>query len=48
MLLALGGCASTMNMGDSSARNQMVKAVRNYQAQSVEGGLGTGGTLKTN
>jgi hypothetical protein len=28
--------------------NQMVKAVRNYQAQSVEGGLGTGGTLKTN
>jgi hypothetical protein len=28
--------------------NQMVKAVRNYQAQSVEGGLGNGGTLKTN
>jgi len=28
--------------------NQMVKAVRNYQAQNVEGGLGNGGTLKTN
>ncbi|MFA9216058.1 MAG: CsgG/HfaB family protein [Sphingomonadaceae bacterium] len=28
--------------------NQMVKAVRNYQAQEVEGGLGTGGKLKTN
>lgn len=28
--------------------NQLVKAVRNYQAQSVEGGLGNGGTLKTN
>ncbi|MGZ8287827.1 MAG: curli assembly protein CsgG [Telluria sp.] len=28
--------------------NQMVKAVRNYKAQSVEGGLGTGGVLKTN
>lgn len=28
--------------------NQMVKALRSYQAQSVEGGLGNGGTLKTN
>jgi curli biogenesis system outer membrane secretion channel CsgG len=28
--------------------NQLVKAARNYQAQSVEGGLGNGGTLKTN
>jgi hypothetical protein len=28
--------------------NQMVRALRNYQAQSVEGGLGTGGTLKVN
>lgn len=28
--------------------NQMVKSLRNYQAQSVEGGLGNGGTLKTN
>ncbi len=28
--------------------NQLVRAVRNYKAQSVEGGLGTGGTLKTN
>jgi hypothetical protein len=28
--------------------NQMVKAVREYKAQSVEGGLGNGGTLKTN
>ncbi|HAT30461.1 MAG TPA: peptidoglycan-binding protein [Janthinobacterium sp.] len=28
--------------------NQLVIAVRNYQAQSVEGGLGNGGTLKTN
>ena len=27
--------------------NQLVRAVRNYQAQSVEGGLGTGGKLKT-
>ncbi len=26
--------------------NQMVKAVRNYRAQEVEGGLGTGGQLK--
>jgi hypothetical protein len=25
--------------------NQMVRALRNYKAQSVEGGLGTGGTL---
>ena len=28
--------------------NQMVRAVRTYKAQSVEGGLGTGGVLKTN
>jgi len=28
--------------------NQMVRALRNYQAQSVKGGLGTGGTLKVN
>lgn len=28
--------------------NQLVKAVRNYRAQSVEGGLGNGGMLKTN
>lgn len=28
--------------------NQMVKAVRAYKAQSVEGGLGNGGALKTN
>jgi hypothetical protein len=28
--------------------NQMVKAVRSYKAQSVEGGLGNGGVLKTN
>lgn len=28
--------------------NQMVGAVRNYQAQSVAGGLGNGGVLKTN
>lgn len=28
--------------------NQLVRAVRNYKAQSVEGGLGNGGTLKTN
>ncbi|MDQ2991076.1 MAG: peptidoglycan-binding protein, partial [Pseudomonadota bacterium] len=28
--------------------NQLVKAARNYQAQSVAGGLGNGGTLKTN
>ncbi len=28
--------------------NQMVKAVRNYQAQNVEGGLGNGGALKVN
>jgi hypothetical protein len=27
---------------------QMVKAVRAYKAQSVEGGLGNGGMLKTN
>lgn len=28
--------------------NQLVTAVRNYQAQTVAGGLGTGGALKTN
>ena len=28
--------------------NQMVRAVRAYKAQSVEGGLGNGGALKTN
>jgi len=26
--------------------NQMVKALRNYEAQTVEGGLGTGGKLE--
>jgi len=26
----------------------MVRALRNYKAQSVEGGLGTGGTLQVN
>ena len=28
--------------------NQLVKAVSSYQAQSVQGGLGNGGVLKTN
>jgi hypothetical protein len=28
--------------------NQLVKAVRSYKAQSVEGGMGNGGLLKTN
>lgn len=28
--------------------NQMVRAVRNYKAQSVAGGMGNGGVLKTN
>jgi hypothetical protein len=28
--------------------NQMVKAVRNYKAQAVAGGLGNGGMLRTN
>jgi hypothetical protein len=28
--------------------NQLVKAVRTYKAQSVDGGLGNGGALKTN
>jgi hypothetical protein len=28
--------------------NQMVRAVRSYKAQSVDGGLGNGGVLKTN
>ena len=28
--------------------NQMVRAVRSYKAQSVDGGLGNGGALKTN
>lgn len=28
--------------------NQMVRALRHYKAQSVEGGLGNGGTLKVN
>jgi len=26
--------------------NQMVKSLRNYEAQTIEGGLGTGGKLK--
>jgi hypothetical protein len=30
------------------AYNQMVRAVRSYKAQAVEGGLGNGGLLKTN
>jgi hypothetical protein len=30
------------------AHNQMVVALRNYKAQDVRGGLGTGGTLKVN
>ena len=29
----------------ADAYNQLVKAVRNYKAQTVQGGLGTGGTL---
>ena len=28
--------------------NHMVRALRNYKAQSVEGGLGTGGSLQVN
>ena len=28
--------------------NQLVKAVRSYKAQSVQGGIGNGGLLKTN
>ncbi len=28
--------------------NQMVRAVRNYKAQSVAGGMGNGGVLRTN
>jgi hypothetical protein len=28
--------------------NQLVKAVRSYKAQAVEGGMGNGGVLKTN
>lgn len=28
--------------------NHMVRALRHYKAQSVEGGLGNGGTLKVN
>ena len=30
------------------AYNGMVVSLKNYQAQEVEGGLGTGGTLKVN
>jgi hypothetical protein len=30
------------------AYNGMVRALKNYEAQNVEGGLGTGGTLKVN
>jgi len=28
--------------------NNMVRALRNYKAQEVKGGLGTGGSLKVN
>lgn len=50
---ALGGYTKTPE-GKSSveafldAYNSMVVALRNYQAQDVEGGLGTGGTLEIN
>lgn len=47
---ALGGYANTAEgkvivAAFTDAYNNMVKAVRNYKAQEVEGGLGTGGQL---
>jgi len=41
-----GGKATVAAFTD--AYNQMVRAVRNYRAQDVKGGLGTGGTLTVN
>ncbi|WP_426113875.1 CsgG/HfaB family protein [Massilia sp. PWRC2] len=37
-----------LNASFMDSYNQLVRAVRNYQAQSVEGGLGNGGLLNTN
>lgn len=47
---AAGGYSSTPEgkiiiAAFSDSYNQLVKAVRNYKAQTVKGGLGTGGTL---
>ncbi|HPU51148.1 MAG TPA: CsgG/HfaB family protein [Burkholderiaceae bacterium] len=47
---ALGGYTNTpegkvLAAAFADAYNQMVKSVKNYRAQTVKGGLGTGGTL---
>jgi hypothetical protein len=47
---ALGGYTSTpegkiLTAAFMDSYNQLVRAVRNYQAQTVKGGLGTGGRL---
>lgn len=34
-----------MTASFADSYNQMVKALRNYKAQTVKGGLGTGGRL---
>jgi hypothetical protein len=53
----IGGGMSTFNRTPEGiavgaaffdAYNSLVLSVRNYKAQSVPGGLGTGGTLKVN
>ncbi len=48
---AMGGFTSTpegkvLTAAFIDSFNQMVRALRNYKAQSVKGGLGTGGTLQ--
>ena len=48
---SLGGFTNTpegkvITAAFADSYNQMVKSLRNYRAQTVEGGLGKGGTLK--
>jgi len=48
---ALGGYTSTPEgkiivAAFADSYNNMVKSLRNYKAQQIEGGLGTGGKLK--
>lgn len=50
---ALGGFSQTPEgkatvAAFTDAYNNLVRALRNYEAQNVRGGLGTGGTLKVN
>ena len=56
LLVEAGGIGGMSNTPEGKATiaafvdayNGMVRALRNYEAQNVKGGLGTGGTLKVN